>query len=103
MGSQAHNQTKIENYNKMNEIRIQKASLWTYWSMLEGLEQEIVFEGERYKLYVERGNEQIPRYGITIYILDDFDIVGILFTFDEGVAHHRYLTVKEIKSLTYQI
>ena len=85
----------------MNEIRILKASLWTYFSMLEGLEEEIEFKGNKYKLYVERGNEQIPRYGITIYILDDFDIVGILYTFEDGVAKHRYLTVKEMKELTY--
>lgn len=85
----------------MNEIRRQKGALHSYFAMLEGLEEEIEFEGKKYKLYVERGDEQIPRYGITLYILDDFDIVGILYTFEGGVAKHRYLTVKEMKSLTY--
>lgn len=87
----------------MNEIRRQKGALWSYWSMLEGMEDSVMFEGKKYKLYVERGDEQIPRYGITLYILDDFDIVGILYTFEDGVAKHRYLTVKEMKELTYQI
>lgn len=87
----------------MNEIRRQKGALWSYWSMLEGMEDSVMFEGQRYNLYVERGNEQIPRYGITILLLEDWDVVGILFTFDEGVAHYRYLSVKEMKELTYQI
>lgn len=87
----------------MNEIRRQKGSLWTYFSYLEGIEEDIGFEGKKYKLYVEKGNEQIPRYGITLYLLDDFDIVGILYTFEEGVAKHSYLSVKEMKELTHQI
>ena len=87
----------------INEIRRQKGALWTYWSMLEGLEEDIVFEGEHYKLYVEKGDTNIPRYGITILLLDDFDIVGIMYTFNDGVAKHRYLTIKEMNNLTYQI
>lgn len=71
--------------------------------MLEGMEDSVIFEGQRYNLYVERGDTNMPRYGITILLLECFDIVGILFTFEEGVAHHRYLTVKEMKELTYQI
>ena len=87
----------------MNKIMIEKSSLWSYWSMLEGMEDSVMFEGQRYNLYVEKGNEQVPRYGITLYLLDDFDIVGILYTFSEGIAHHRYLTIKEMRELTYQI
>lgn len=87
----------------MDEIRIQKASLWSYFSMLEGLEENIEFEGEHYKLYVEKFGENIPRYGITIILFEDFDIEGILYKFSEGITYHRYLTVKEMKSLTYMV
>ena len=85
----------------INKIKTEVASLWTYFSMLEGLEEEIEFKGNKYKLYIEKGNEHLPRYGITLYLLDDWDIVGILYTFEDGVAKHRYLTVKEMKELTY--
>lgn len=87
----------------MNEIRIQKGALWSYFSLLEGLEEDIIFEEEHYKLYVEKFGENAPRDGITIILFEDFDIEGILYTFSEGITHHRYLNVKEMKSLTYKV
>ena len=87
----------------MNEIRIQKGALWSYFAMLEGLVEDIEFEGEHYKLYVEKFDENALRDGITIILFEDFDIEGILYTSSEGNTHHRYLTVKEMKSLTYKV
>ena len=87
----------------MNEIRRRKADLHSFFALLEGLEEYIIFKGEYYKLYVVRGYENIPRYGITIILLDNFEIEGTLYTFSEGITHYRFLTVKEMESLTHKV